>query len=764
MIYHVKKDSNDDFSRIKIQSIMFLNRCFNEIEKNYWFTKLKIVDIVWMIRKIRHMIESNECSSTIIYTDHSIVVSILRQTNLITFNTDKLNLRLIRASQYLFDFNLQMKHKIDKFNIVSNAFFRFQTNVITTKKIDVLKTLYESSIDLCDDDLITKESAFLTCHIILIEMTDDFKNKLKKIYANEFHWIKILIMIKSNNNDSSLASKTIVALKTTIVVVSKTTIIVSSISSTSEVINFRSDLRFKYRNDLIYFTAENDRERFCISASLKQKIFQLIHDQTHHENFHRTYDRIAFFVYIHQLFKRLRTYIAHCSNCQLNQIKRHFIYDELTSIITSSISFHIVSMNWVMIMSMIKNDFNVLLTIICKFTKRVLFIRDKNIWNTKKWTKTIFIDFVNHDWNIFCVMINDKNFKFMSNFWKNIIKKLNIIMLTFIVWHSQTNEQFERTNQIIEIVIRFHTTAHSNENWFEILSFLQTKNNNVKHNVIDFAFNELTYEFKINDTFEMLFDLSSKNFNRLRQIKRKKVESIMIFVNVISKTRYDLHYKIISDVFKFDFMIYFRFHQNYTISNLINKKFSNQKIDFFKILKSIDKSKQTYRLKLSSIMKIYSVIFIAQLKSITSKSNSYNKHVKNNSSFVEKKNSHSETPLYEIKRLFDKRISRNLSQYLMKWKKYDNEHNVWYFFRELNNADELIIEYEARQKQLSTRSKRKRERVQFDVAVDIQFDVVVDIQLDVAVDIQSESKINRERERERERKRSRDRKRSDKAR
>ena len=175
-----------------------------------------------------------------------------------------------------------MRHKIDKFNIVSNAFFRFQTDVITTKRIDVLKAFYESSIDLCDENLITKKSTFLTCHIILIEMTDDFKNKLKKIYANDFHWAKILIMIKSNDNDmsSAFASKTIinflktvvVALKTTIVT-SKTIIVVSSISSVNKVINFRFDLRFKYRNDLIYFIAENDRERFCISVSLKQKIF-----------------------------------------------------------------------------------------------------------------------------------------------------------------------------------------------------------------------------------------------------------------------------------------------------------------------------------------------------------------------------------------------------------------------------------------------------------------------------------------------------------
>ena len=124
MMYHVKKNLNDDFSRIKIQLIMFFNRCFNKTKKNYWFIELKIVKIVWIIRKIRHMIENNECFSIIIYIDHLATMSISRQINFITFNTNKLNLRFIWTSQYFFDFNLQVKHKIKKFNIIFDVFFK----------------------------------------------------------------------------------------------------------------------------------------------------------------------------------------------------------------------------------------------------------------------------------------------------------------------------------------------------------------------------------------------------------------------------------------------------------------------------------------------------------------------------------------------------------------------------------------------------------------------------------------------------------------
>ena len=55
-----------------------------------------------------------------------------------------------------------------------------------------------------------------------------------------------------------------------------------------------------------------------------------------------------------------------------------------------------------------------------------------------------------------------------------------------------------------------------------MLLFLQVKNNNVKHVIIDFTLNELFYDFKVNNTLKMLFDLLLKNFSCLRLIKRKK--------------------------------------------------------------------------------------------------------------------------------------------------------------------------------------------------------------------------------------------------
>ena len=162
-------------------------------------------------------------------------------------------------------------------------------------------------------------------------------------------------------------------------------------------------------------------------------------------------------------------------------------------------------------------------------------------------------------------------------------------------------------------------------------------------------------------------------------------------------------------------MIYLRLYQNYTISRLFNKKLSNQQIDFFKIIEIVDKFKQIWRLKLSFVMKIHSIVLITQLKSIILNQNFYNKSTNQDFSSIEKNQSRIEISHYEIERLLNKRLTRDHANYLVKWKKYDYEHNVWYFLHILNNVDEFVVEYETRI--VNMKSKNKSENIVDDINV-----------------------------------------------
>ena len=80
---------------------MFLNQLLMDAETQYWPMELKTAGLVWIIRKVCHIMDSAK-TSTIVYTDHTTVVLIAWQTNLTTTTaTEKLNMRIIWASKYL---------------------------------------------------------------------------------------------------------------------------------------------------------------------------------------------------------------------------------------------------------------------------------------------------------------------------------------------------------------------------------------------------------------------------------------------------------------------------------------------------------------------------------------------------------------------------------------------------------------------------------------------------------------------------------------
>jgi len=124
------------------------------------------------------MIEFTKKPSITIYTDHSITISIARQIFLSFFNTDKLNLRLVRASQYLFTFELNIRYKSDNNNLISDALFRLLRersfeNTSSIKREEILEILHISVKDF-------KNQCTYVFAVFLVEMSSNFRRRLLK--------------------------------------------------------------------------------------------------------------------------------------------------------------------------------------------------------------------------------------------------------------------------------------------------------------------------------------------------------------------------------------------------------------------------------------------------------------------------------------------------------------------------------------------------------------------------------------------------------
>ena len=160
---------------------MFFSKILSSIEAKYWPIKLKIACLVQILKKIRHIIESTELL-TIIYIDYSITIDITRQAILLIILTNRLNLRLIRVSDYIQRFNLTLKYIPNKTNII----------------LDIL-----SRLEIINELLINLENlkldALFIVIIIMIKMSNEFRQKLINKYKRKKKWVKIRKTIKKND-------------------------------------------------------------------------------------------------------------------------------------------------------------------------------------------------------------------------------------------------------------------------------------------------------------------------------------------------------------------------------------------------------------------------------------------------------------------------------------------------------------------------------------------------------------------------------------
>ena len=150
-------------------------------------------------------------------------------------------------------------------------------------------------------------------------------------------------------------------------------------------------------------------------------------------------------------------------------------------------------------------------------------------------------------------------------------------------------------------------------------------------------------------------------------MKREQTEDVIIFVNTLTKAYYNKFHIIIR--LTRDSIAYLRLHHEYEISDLVNRKLHHQRIDPFKILEKI--KSLVYRLKLSSIIKIYFVVSITQLES-ASKNDFYNRIRNINLFTIKEKDENVDLDFifkyksYEIEKLLKKRdIEKNI-MYLIK--------------------------------------------------------------------------------------------------
>jgi hypothetical protein len=113
----------------------------------------------------------DDSTTVVVYTDHNSTLGIDKQTNFKNGTPHKQNLRLVRGSLYLSQFDLVIKHVPGKQNVIPDALSR-----LLAHETDEDRKCFDEEPDIYED-LFHMQPLILVIHV-----SDDLLDKLQKGY------------------------------------------------------------------------------------------------------------------------------------------------------------------------------------------------------------------------------------------------------------------------------------------------------------------------------------------------------------------------------------------------------------------------------------------------------------------------------------------------------------------------------------------------------------------------------------------------------
>ena len=185
--------------------------------------------------------------------------------------------------------------------------------------------------------------------------------------------------------------------------------------------------------------------RLCIPPSVAPDILVIAYGKGH-LGFSRCYKIISRSWYVRGLTKLLQAFIRHCPQCLALQIRRHAPYGLLQPIESPPVPFFTLTLDFVLALPLSKEKYNVIMSVTCKFSKRVTLIKGADTWLAEQWAYAFLnrLDLI--DWDLPGELITDRDPKFLCKFWTALFTKLGVKLLYSTAYHLQTDGSSKRTN------------------------------------------------------------------------------------------------------------------------------------------------------------------------------------------------------------------------------------------------------------------------------------------------------------------------------
>lgn len=716
MVYQAREDwagyATSDFSspppRTKTCPIMFLSRSLQGGEARFHPTDMELACIVWVLRKIKVYVELSP--RTIFYTDHASNTYIAHQS-VQQASMGGYNMRLTLGAVLIRSFkNVEVKYIRGEDNTMADALSRNpgikgydgipsttdptgctldplpQHAMVTTraKRSRQVSSLPETNekylmASLDNNNINPNDSADpplppsqdrqqLTMALpddirenrkqsyTEILVSEEIKTRALEGYKHDPKWTRIISQLDSKAKDAERTGRMI------------------------------PEYPF-YLDESRLLWQRFPHLRLCLPTSMEQEIFALCHTPMH-LGYRKALQRMSPFCLVRGA-ARLRAYIQSCPQCLQTRTRRHPPHGELQPIMEPLIPFHTISID--IVLGLPDGIFNSFMSVTDKATKRCMFIPGRSNWDAQDWGHALDVRLAEGDWGTPRKIISDRDPKFTAQIWKTMWTNRHVKLAYTTAYHAQADGQSEMTNQVAEIAIRnwlprLPTPYH----WHLALPYLQTVLNSSIHTATKTSPHRLMYGLEVPSDIGPLADRTQQilfHEGERYDASIAVAEAMMTMSHHYDSCHLPVHLKPGSKVM-------LRLHKGYNIpSTRAFPKVSIQYAGPFRVKRQV--TPLAFELELPSRMKIHPVVSVAHLDPLKGDYDPFDREpIPPQPVRMEDGRDDS----WEIESLIDRRDvkqgRKTIREYLVRWKGFGPEEDLWYSAEDLQNAQELMKEYD----------------------------------------------------------------------
>jgi len=461
--------------------------------------------------------------------------------------------------------------------------------------------------------------------------------------------------------------------------------------------SFRKSL-YSIKNGLIF---SGNQLLIPADDTLKVTLLHEAHDNPigGHVGIMKTLDLLSRSFFWPKMQQDVRDYVLSCRLCQENKSRTQNSSGLLHPIPIPPKRWQQISMDLIIFLPRTRSGFDAIFVVVDRYSKMIHLIPTTSTVTAPQLATLFFREIVRHH-GLPSSCISDRDSRFTSSFWTELWKRLGTTLAMSTAYHPQSDGQTERANRTIEDMLRAYVSKQQND-WDQHLTAIEIAYNNSRQASTGFspfflnsgqhptlpltslaalnenpstnASAEAMIEQLISSLHEAEANLQRAQLSQQEQANRhRREEEFEVGQQVLLSTS-DLHLK----------------HKS-------TPKLSARFIGPFSIKRKI--SPLAYELDLPSTLPIHPVFHISKLRRYRT-SDRFDPHRPPPPSrpppqIVD------DHPVYEVEAIRQHRMSRwagdrkLYKQYLVKWKGYPEHENTWEWADSLDNAKEVVEEYE----------------------------------------------------------------------